>query len=93
MPEETECEGGSIPLLLPDRCAVRLMLGGSGTVQDPLRLSLELVGVDSEGSRPPPGSGIVFYTKTLGVHPEPQLLSEKSGLRIPEPPEEAPGQI
>lgn len=82
---ETECEGGSIPVLLPGGCALRLFLTGAATQEDPLRLSLELVGVDSEGLRPPPGSGIVIYTKTLGVAPSLPELTDLSGLQIAEP--------
>lgn len=87
---ETECEGGSIPVLLPGGCALRLLLAGSATLPDPLRLVLELVGVDSEGSRPPPGSGIVIYTRTLGVAESLQQLRDSSAIQIPEPPEEDP---
>jgi len=88
--EETECEGGSVPVLLPAGCALRLFLAGEATVADPLRLSLELVGVDSAGDRPPPGSGIVVYTKTLGVAPSLPELIGRSGLQTAEPQEADP---
>ncbi len=90
MLEEVECASGLLPLLVPKGCALRLLLAGEATPEDPLRLLLELVGVDSAGDRPPPGSGIVIYTKTLGVAPSLLELIDRSGIQIPVKPEEDP---